>query len=224
MRYRTGRIVDPEHLDHETPERAAPSLRDLVRINRLLGGHRVLREALDRCCERQESFSMLDVGAASADAAGVVRERYPQARVTSLDYRLHHMAAGGPGERVLADAFHLPFAPRSFDVVYCGLFLHHFSDAQVTALLRDFGRVAKRFIIANDLERHSLAYYFLPATRWLMRWDPITLHDGPVSVQAGFTRPELESLAKTAGLRDVSVQVYRPAFRLCLIAEPQVLQ
>lgn len=219
MPYRSGRIVEPELLDHESPERAAGSLRDLVRINRLLGGHRVLREALARCVGRQESFTMLDVGSASGDGATVVRERYRNARVTSLDYRVHHLSRA-PGGRVVANAFHLPFAPRSFDIVYCGLFLHHFSNSEVAGLLRSFGAAARRFVIANDLERHPLAYYFLPATRWLLRWDPITCHDGPVSVQAGFSPGELATLAWQAGLRNGDVRVYRPAFRLCLIAEP----
>jgi hypothetical protein len=219
MRFRTGRIVEPELLDNESPERAAPSLRDLVRINRLLGGHRVLREALARCVDEQESFTMLDVGSASGDSTTVVRERYRNATVTSLDYRAHHMSRA-PGNRVVADAFHLPFARQSFDIVYCGLFLHHFSNDDVAALLRSFGVTARRFVIANDLERAPLAYYFLPATRWLLRWDPITCHDGPVSVQAGFSRSELTSLAHHAGLTNIDVRVYRPAFRLCLIGEP----
>jgi len=223
MTYRSGRIIEPELLDHESPERAAPSLRDLVRINRLLGGHRVLREALAHCVRDGDSFTMLDVGSASGDAGEIVQRRYPAARVTSLDYRAHHLGAAASGDRVLADAFRLPFAPRSFDIVYCGLFLHHFSNEDVAGLLRAFGVTARRFVIANDLERHPLAYYFLPATKWLMRWDAVTCHDGPVSVQAGFSRSELDGLARSAGLRNCKVRAYRPAFRLCLIAEPPAL-
>jgi SAM-dependent methyltransferase len=220
MVFRRGRIVEPEYLDHESPGRAEASLRDLVRINRLLGGHRVLREALEEVApDRTEARTLLDVGAASGDAARIVAETRPRIRVTSLDYRAHHVHPA-PGERILADAFRLPFRPRSFDFVYCGLFLHHFSNEQVMELLQSFGRVARRQVIVNDLERHVLPYYFLPATRPVFRWDPITLHDGPVSVQAAFTGSELAGLAQRAGLRNVQVRRYRPAFRLRLIAAP----
>lgn len=223
MRFHRGRIVQAELMDDESPDRTAPSLRDLVRINQLLGGHRVLRQALAQSVRPDEAFTMLDVGAASGDAEAIVRQHYPRARVTSLDYRAHHMRAA-LGQRVLGDAFQLPFRKHSFDIVYCGLFLHHFSEEQVTQLLRSFGATARRFIIANDLERHVLPFYFLPATRWLFHWHPITLHDGPISVQAGFSRVELQQLARNAELQNPAVQAYRPAFRLCLLAQPPLLK
>ena len=219
--YRRDRWIEPEVLDEQTPEGGAASVADLVRINRFLGGHRVLRESLTRCgLHRDDAFTLLDVGAASGDAARLVAELYPRARVTSLDYRAHHMRDNPSPQRIVGDAFRLPFAPRSFDVVYCGLFLHHFDNDAVVRLLSAFGSLARRHVIANDLERHILPYYFLPATRWLLGWDPITLHDGPVSVQAAFTQAELGDLARAAGLQAPHVELYRPAFRLGLTAGP----
>ncbi len=62
-----GRRVRPELLDEITDDRSAPSLRDLVRINRLFGGHRIAR-ALFRGMEPPTApFTILDVGAASGD-------------------------------------------------------------------------------------------------------------------------------------------------------------
>jgi SAM-dependent methyltransferase len=119
---------------------------------------------------------------------------------------------------VCGDAFRMPFRKRSFDFVHCSLFLHHFPDDQVVELLRNFGAVARRAVVLTDLERNPLAYYFLPLTRWIFGWDPITLHDGPISVEAGFHAGELEQLARDAGLVDPRVSVHRPAFRLALVA------
>lgn len=218
MSFRRTRLIEPEELDDQSPERAAPSLRDIVRINRLTGGHKVLREALKECVTPDEKFTMLDVGAASGDASEIVRQRYPKARVISLDYRIHHLATAA-GDRVVGDAFRLPVAHRSVDIVYCGLFLHHFPDREVVALLSSFAKTARRFVIANDLERHILPYYFLPLTQPIFRWDPLTLHDGPISVQAAFTQAELQQMGDHAGLRNVRVRVFRPAFRVCLIGE-----
>jgi 2-polyprenyl-3-methyl-5-hydroxy-6-metoxy-1,4-benzoquinol methylase len=213
------RVIRHELLDEQTPERAAASLRDLVRINRLLGGHEVLRKTLRRVVTPSDEFTMLDVGAASGDMGRAVREQYPHARVTSMDYRAHHLSAADP-PRVIADAFRLPFAPASFDIVHCSLFLHHFDNKQVISILASFGQMARRHLVVTDLERNPLAYYFLPATRWLFRWDPITLHDGPISVAAAFRAGELRQLAAAAGLQDIEVRTHRPAFRLSLIASP----
>jgi hypothetical protein len=86
-------------------------------------------------------------------------------------------------------------------------------------LLSAFRRTARRQVIVTDLERHPLAYYFLPATKWIFGWDPITLHDGPISVEAAFRREELLTLAEKAGLMNVQVHRFRPAFRLALVGD-----
>lgn len=217
---RSVRRIEPEILDHTPLEEARRSLGDLVRINRLLGGHEVLRKTLAKVVDESSTFTMLDVGAASGDMGRAVRERYPGALVTSLDYRADHLIeAADP--RVAADAFHLPFRPKSFDIVHCSLFLHHFRFRQVVELLRAFGELARRHLVVTDLERHWLPRLALPATRWIFHWDPITLHDGPISVSAGFRPSELRHIAEVAGLRDIEVRRHRPAFRLALIARPR---
>lgn len=217
MRFRRSRWIQPELLDDQPPERAAPSLRDIVRINRYLGGHAVLRKAVSRAVGDKPAFRFLDVGAGSGDAAGIVRSSWPNAATVSLDYRHHHVRSA-PAGRIVGDAFHLPVRPASFDVVYSGLFLHHFSDSDVVKLLAGMREASRGWVIVNDLERHFLSWAFLPATRWLFGWDPITLHDGPASVQASFTAAELKDLAARAGMPDADVRMHRPAFRLSLLA------
>ena len=146
-----------------------------------------------------------------------VRANYPGARVTSLDYRLSHLRENS-GPSVVGDAFALPFRDASFDFVFSSLFLHHFTNEQITELLGSFGRVARRCVLAIDLERNPIAYWFLPATRRLLGWDPVTVHDGKISVEAAFQPRELEALAQAAGLRDTRAKAYWPAFRVALSA------
>jgi len=212
-----GRIIKPEWLDSRSPDEATASLNDLVRINRLLGGHEVLRKTMKSLAASGDTFTLLDVGAASGDMGACVRSEYPGAVVTSLDYKEDHLATAAE-PRVCADAFHLPFRPRSFDFVHCSLFLHHFQNSEIVGLLQDFAVVARKAVVLTDLERHPLAYYFLPLTKWIFGWDKITLHDGPISVEAAFHAEELQSLARAAGLTEARVSVHRPAFRLALVA------
>ncbi|MBX9602893.1 MAG: methyltransferase domain-containing protein [Bryobacteraceae bacterium] len=217
MRLRaTGpRLIRPEILDTLPAGEARASLADLTRINRETGAYRVLRELLATLVRAGESFTMLDVGAASGDLAAETRRLYPGARVTLLDYALSHLPSAG--DRVAADAFRLPFRDGSFDFVFSSLFLHHFSNEDVIRLYREGRRVARQAVLTIDLERHPLAYYFLPATRWWFGWDQVTLHDGPISVEASFRPPELRELAEAAGLTGVRVRRHRPSFRLSLM-------
>jgi SAM-dependent methyltransferase len=211
------RCLVPEMLDHAPSDVARASLRDLARINRYLGGYYVLRQLFGGIAKPEEGFSVLDIGAASGDMGAAIRRRYPRAQVTSLDYKRDHLAdASDP--KVVGDAFLLPFRPASFDFVFSSLFLHHFTNDQVVELFRGFRCLARRAVLAIDLDRGPLAYYFLPNTRWLFRWHDITVSDGQISVAAAFRREELRALAVRAGLGGACVRVHRPWSRLSLVA------
>ncbi len=217
-----GRVIVPEILDTLPEEQARASLADLTRINREWGGHSTLRRLLRDVVHPPvvpagETFSMLDVGAASGDMGDRVREWYPRARVVSLDRIATHLAKAR-GERICGDAFRLPVRDRSFDFVFSSLFLHHFTDENVVFLMREFARVARRAVLVIDLERNPVAYYFLPWTRWLFGWDPVTVYDGAISVEAAFKPRELEALASRAGLVNPRARAYRPAFRIAMTA------
>lgn len=212
-----ARIIQPELLDHAPPDEARRNLRELVAINRYLGGHRVLLDRLKEVVRPDEEFTFLDVGSASGDMTAAAQRRFPGLRAINMDYIALHLE-NSLGDRVVADAFHLPFSERSIDIVHCSLFLHHFSDREVESLLAGFWAVARRALIVQDLERNPVAYYFLPATRWLFRWSDIVVHDGPISVQAAFKAEELLGLAAGAGLTDPRVRTHRPAFRVSLVA------
>ena len=212
------RLILPELLDTLPPAQARGSLLDLVRINRRWGGHSTLRSLLKESVpDDGEPFSVLDVGAASGDMGACIRKWYPAATVTSLDYVESHLQAS-LGPRVAGDAYRLPFRSASFDYVFCSLFLHHFPDQQVVGLLRDFGAVARKAVLAIDLERHPIPYYFIAWSRPLLGWDPVTVHDGAISVEAAFHPKELEDLARRAGLPNPRARAFRPAFRIALAA------
>lgn len=215
------RRIEPELLDTANDADAARNLADIAFLNRWFGGHAVLEDLLRETVDEGEAFHLLDVGAASGDVARLVTRRYPLAHVYSLDLLARNLKAA-PHPKLAADAFALPFADRAFDFTHCSLFLHHFREEQIVRLLREMARCARRGVLVNDLERHPVAYRFLPWTRWLFRWHPVTMHDGPVSVAAGFERRELQALAELAGLERIEARTHIPWFRLSLIARPPV--
>lgn len=215
---RGGRLLVREILDDAPDEEAQQNLRELTRINRWFGGHRVLRGSLRQLYAADAAFSMLDVGAATGDVARTVKKAFPQAQVTCLDWQTRNLRYA-PHPKVAGNAFALPFQDGAFDVVHCALFLHHFPDEQVVDLLAKMKRCARQAVVLQDLERHPLAYYFLPATAWLLRWSSLVLHDGPISVEAAFHADELDALARRAGLTQGQVERHRPWFRLSLVAK-----
>lgn len=213
---RNGRCIRPELLDWLAPDQARANLRDLTRLNRWFGGHHTVRSLLRPIVDLERSFSLLDIGAASGDLARCLSNAFPRSQTLCLDRVPFHLD-GAPSPRLVADAFRLPIVPKSFDFVLCSLFLHHFKDEQIVELLREFGAVARRHVLIIDLQRHPLPYHFLGITRPVFGWDPVTLHDGKRSVEAGFHLEELKSLARAAGFRRIEARSHHPWFRLSLV-------
>jgi Methyltransferase domain len=218
MAWFAKRVIQPELLDHASPEDARRNLAEIVRLNESFGGHGVIRKLLAKAIGPGERFFLLDVGAASGDSARLIARHYPLATVISLDHNWMNLSAA-PHPKMIGDAFDLPFPAQSVDYVFSSLFLHHFSDADVVRLLRNFYDKARRGVLICDLERHFVSYCFLPLTKPLFGWQRLTLHDGPVSVRAAFRAKELQELAKSAGILNAEVTVHRPAFRLSLFAK-----
>jgi 2-polyprenyl-3-methyl-5-hydroxy-6-metoxy-1,4-benzoquinol methylase len=106
---------------------------------------------------------------------------------------------------VLADEI-----PSGYDVVISSLFLHHLAEHDAAMLLGRMARAAEKGILINDLVRGPLEY----ALAWLgcrvLTRSPIVRHDGPVSVRAAFTVPEVRELARQAGLDHIKLTRHWP--------------
>jgi SAM-dependent methyltransferase len=220
------RIRSQEWLDDDlgTPEEIQRSFDDLWRINRWLGGVSGCLHLLETYFERRGSrhARILDVGSGDSRlAVHLQRElarRNRSLEFVALDRRLSHLRNGndslGMLSRVAADVSNLPFAEKSFDVVMCNLFLHHFSEDETVELLRRFAGVASDAVLINDLERNLLPYLFI-RLGWPFARSRITRHDGAASVRQAYTKDELATLASRAGFPHFEIERL-PAYRLGL--------
>ena len=227
------RIYEEELLDagEGTDKDVAHSLLDLRRINRFLGGRKVILRALSSCLDGSslQKISLLDVGTGSADIpmaiAADCRRSGLESFITAVDISERNLRVSRSRlnvsadiNLVQADSLKLPFASRSFDFVTASLFLHHFRDEDVVRLLADFGRIAKRAVIINDLVRNLVPYYFTRVAGPMLAWIFLTRNDASVSVLRGFTPDEMKDLARLAGLSNIKVKRSFP-YRLSLVAD-----
>lgn len=219
------RSYEPELIDAEghDPQELAASLDQVAQVNAWLGGVRSLRPWLLRLAlEAGPTLAVLDVGTGNGRT---LRELTAWARRRDID--LHgvgvdastdaaRIARAGGTTVVRADGLALPWEDGAFDAVVCCLTLHHFGDEEAVALVREMGRVARRLVLVSDLERSRLHWWgarVLAATAW--RGNRLTRTDGPHSVRRSFTRDELATVGREAGLADVRVERYLP-WRLLL--------
>lgn len=203
-------------------------LREISFINRVLGDNRALRKNLWRAVESEDlqSFSVLDVGAGSGELLRATADFARKSKRKTALYGLELNARSARAiieesenfaeiKAVRANAFHLPFADKSFDYAICSLFIHHFTDENVAAIVREMNRVARRRIFVIDLHRHRAAYFLYQVFCRAFRISRLVREDGSLSVLRSFTPDELKNIGEQAGLKKVSVKRIAP-FRLVL--------
>lgn len=194
------RVESEELLDeHDAPEQdMLRSLDDLRNINRYLGGVPIYRRMLRRLVpDAGRPLTILDLGTGTSDLLEALRR--PGMLAVGLDFKLQHLlygqTLGGITRRVCADAFKLPFASQSVDVVTSAHFFHHFSPDENVGILEEAMRVARIGVAVNDTRRHHLPLLFTRIIGALGLVGRITKLDAPASVRQGYTLPEARAIA-----------------------------
>jgi SAM-dependent methyltransferase len=205
------RVVEPELLDDLPPAdpRAVGSRADLRRLNSIMGHDdilsRTLHHHLDEALSRSRPLRLVELGAGDGTLLLRLARRVSApglaARVTLLDRqnivspetRCAFAALNWSVENEANDVFawlEQPFP--AVDMTIANLFLHHFPDELLKALLR-LAAARTNLFIACEPRRSSFA---LTASRLLhlIGCNVITRHDAVVSVRAGFVGRELSAL------------------------------
>jgi len=208
------RVDGTEYLDRpgQIPSLLAGNLDDLRRINRWLGGNWLTLRGIEHLLEEWPSdalVSVVDVGTGGADVPDSIvawgcrsgrRVRVLAGDVSPEIIQVARVKVGPRVDLAVLDGRCLPLADGSVDVAVCSLLLHHLSPDDAVALLREMNRVSRRGIVVNDLVRSRLGYLGALAIGWLATQNPLTRHDGPLSVRRAYTQSEMADLASRAGL------------------------
>jgi hypothetical protein len=189
-------------------------------INRRFGGIRTLTSLLREIVRRtgENKLSYLDVAGGAGEVAELVGQSLArggiQLETVVLDRAASHLNGKHPG--ICGDAVALPCADNSFDVVGSTLFIHHLEPRELVESAREALRVARYAMVVNDVVRNSLHYWLAVAGRALYR-SRLTRHDAPVSVQRGYTIPEMRGMLLSSGAATVEIKSHY-LFRMGAIA------
>ena len=201
------RQVEAEILDRLPPSdfRAQHSRRDLQKINFFMRHAPLLAGSLRRAMASREVRSIAELGCGDGTLMlRVARRLGPRPdplTVVALDREPWISAETLEALKALnwhvtalrSDVFAwLHSEPPASDFVFANLFLHHFRDDALRSLFSDLASRAHWFTACEPLRSRSAltGVALLP----VIGCNDVTLHDGRISVNAGFTRRELTAL------------------------------
>jgi hypothetical protein len=194
------RIVAPELLDGLPPSdpRAVRARRDLRRVNSWMGNHTIMAGAL------AENFSgalkeIAELGAGDGNFLlqvakelswpGVGAALLDRQKIVSNETLAAFSKVSWRPKLIVTDVFDWN---GMAEVIIGNLFLHHFDDARLAALLRKISTNVRLFVA---VEPRRLASPFLCGQLlWLIGCNAVTRHDAVVSIRAGFDGEEISGL------------------------------
>ena len=205
------------------------TLRELDFINLWLGGNAVTLRGLHRLLSKGTAadISVADMGCGSGDMLRRL-SRWGQARgyqfkLCGVDanpnivaFARQHSDQFPQIRYQTANVLDPDFGQQQFDVIIATLFVHHFPQPTLVALLQQWKKQARLGIVINDLHRHMLAYHSI---RWLTRLfsrSRMVQFDAPLSVRRGFLQSELKQALQDAGIEKYELR-WRWAFRWELV-------
>ncbi len=221
-------------LDEAPFAEVVESLKDVQRVNRYLGGYRVLLQHTEKFLREHsgsQPFTILDAATGSADQPVALvrfaRKLGVPVRITALDINLKMLEFARREtslypeiELVQGDILCTPFRENSFDLTVNSLSLHHFTRENAVAILGALFRIGRRGLIINDLHRSRVAHAFIFVLTRLMTKNRLTRYDAPVSVMNAFTPNEIGAMAREAGIASFEVHRHFP-YRIALVGIKQ---
>ena len=219
----------------DDPDALAGNLRDLGRINRLLGGVRLSAAAIESLAAHRAQLTLLDVGTGGADIPlALLRRAEGRGRrldIVGIDSRPEIVAAARSAaaessvtvDRLdiqLGDGRSIPYPDRSFDIAHASLLVHHLEPDAAVEVLAEMARVARLGIVVNDLDRTRLGWLGAWLIGHLLTGNPYTRIDAPLSVRRAYRAGEMSTSFGRVGL--VPVSSMRAAFgqRYAIAAVP----
>ena len=203
-----NRQVEPELLDElpASDPRAIRSRRDLRRVNAWMRNARIMARALSCAFEGRPLERLVELGAGdgtfllrvaqrlSRDFQGATAVLVDRKDIVSPITRHGFEELGWRTEIVAADVFDWLREPDAHnqDAVIANLFLHHFSDVQLSDLLVQAARKT-RVVIAIEPRRWAWSLTF-GRLLWVIGCSQVTRQDARVSIRAGFAGKELSRL------------------------------
>lgn len=181
----------------------------LASINLWLGGNSLTLDGVTKILESQPSdkpIRIVDLGCGNGDMLRQL-QRFGaksgyQFELTGIDANRDSIAYAEELSASMANVsfktlniFSKEFEELEYDIAIATLFMHHFSDGEITKLVSDIKNKSRMGVLVNDLHRSEMAYALFWVLSLFFR-NKVARNDGLVSIRKAFRRSDLENYAR----------------------------
>jgi 2-polyprenyl-3-methyl-5-hydroxy-6-metoxy-1,4-benzoquinol methylase len=225
----TQRSLQKELMDENNIPFAAivQTLRELNVVNTTLGGHAITVEGVKQLMHADRLISICEIGCGGGDNLFALHKFFVRrgilSRFVGVDINPECIAFAQKRyaeincEWKCSDYVAVDFSRHPPDIIFCSLFCHHFTDAQLIQMLQWLNKNSRVGFFINDLHRHWLAYYFIKLLTKFFSKSHLVKNDAAISVARSFRRKEWNSLFQKAGLSKYTIH-WKWAFRWLVIS------
>jgi len=184
-------------------------LENLRELNRWFGSYALISMFLSRWIKPGARMRVVDLATGSGDiprlTAEYGRKIGAELQIDALDGQLatleiaRKLSVNYPEINFIQANILEWNVSEQYDLVFCTLALHHFSDEDAVRLLQHCRKLSRKFVLVSDLRRGwtgTLGVYFLTE---IMFREPMTKYDARLSVARAFSFSEMNQMARRAG-------------------------
>ncbi len=195
------------------------NLKELDRINTLLGGYNITFSALKKIVKLETHYTLIDIGCGGGDTLKHIKRWQLRKKLNltligidlkpvCIDYARRQNEAQNEGQNIewICDDYRNMFlhVPH-IDIIHACLFCHHLTETQLIELIQ-FATKRRITLVINDLERNPIAYYAIKLLTGFFSKSYLVKNDAPLSVARGFKKKEWLDIIKKAGAPRFSVK------------------
>jgi 2-polyprenyl-3-methyl-5-hydroxy-6-metoxy-1,4-benzoquinol methylase len=184
-------------------------LENIRELNRWFGSYALISMFLGRWINPGARLRIVDLATGSGDIPRLIaeygRKVGAELRIDAVDQQSATLEIAKRlsvrySEISFVEGDVLEWQPTEpFDLVFCTMALHHFSEADAVRLLQHCCKLSRKSVLVSDLRRSWIAtigVHLLTATVFR---EPMTKYDARLSIARAFSFSEMNQLAQRAG-------------------------
>ena len=203
-------------------EALAQNLRELNKINTLLGGHAITVDAVKKLSGKSDQpVTICEIGCGGGDNLFAIKKYCDRNNIAAsfigIDMNPECITFAKQQypqmncQWICSDYSKTDLTDQRPDIIFSSLFCHHFSNEQLIQMMHWLQANTKKFFI-NDLQRHWLAYFLIKYLTKFFSRSYLVKNDACLSVARSFRKKDWTLLFNKAGIDNYKIK-WRWAFR-----------